>query len=349
MKYIPELDGVRAVSVLAVVAFHSQVPNVGGGFVGVDIFFVLSGFLITTLLLSEVSTSGNINIFRFYVFRLLRLMPPLLLLLLVYLACAYFLWPDYGGHLRDTLIVATYLSDYGVALFGMPEILRHTWSLSVEEHFYIIWPIVLLALLGLGSKRSLLLILILFYLCAVWWRNYMFSAGHSWTMVYFRFDTRMSGMVLGAILAVFIAMPKCSQLKVPYALYLMSIAYIGYSFSSARWGDPLSLQLNILGSEIAAALLILGVVKGDRFTSWLGERPLVYLGKLSYGIYLFHYPVAYYLRDHFDWRITFFLAFFLAFLMACFSYHFVEVYFRRLKKDASRSFSLRPVSRDGGA
>ena len=151
-------DKVRAIAVMLVMIFHSSVPLFHGGFLGVDVFFVLSGYLITRILLAELDKTGNIQLLRFYIHRLARLSPPLLLLLLLYLVAAPHFWPDYSWHVRDSLLTAMYLTDYAKALYNVPDMLRHTWSLSVEEHFYLLWPLGLM-LLSPVSKRQLPVIL----------------------------------------------------------------------------------------------------------------------------------------------------------------------------------------------
>ncbi len=123
-----------------VISDHCGVPVFDQGYFGVDLFFVLSGFLITRLLVDEIDATGRVDVQRFYLRRLLRLTPPLLLFLTAYLVIAPSLWPqlDLMVHVRDVALVAFYLSDYSQAFWNNPKVLIHTWSLSVEEHFYLI-------------------------------------------------------------------------------------------------------------------------------------------------------------------------------------------------------------------
>ncbi|MBA2402361.1 MAG: acyltransferase [Bradyrhizobium sp.] len=139
-RYNPSLDGLRAIAVVLVISDHCGVPVFDQGYFGVDLFFVLSGFLITRLLVDEIDATGRVDVQRFYLRRLLRLTPPLLLFLTAYLVIAPSLWPqlDLMVHVRDVALVAFYLSDYSQAFWNNPKVLIHTWSLSVEEHFYLI-------------------------------------------------------------------------------------------------------------------------------------------------------------------------------------------------------------------
>lgn len=130
----PELDGLRAIAISLVMLFHSRCFIVPGAFAGVDIFFVLSGFLITRLLLAEQSCGGRIDIGSFYIRRITRLTPALLLMLSVYVLLAPMLWPS-ADHLFQAGLAFFYASDYARAFWGVPQYLTHTWSLSVEEHF----------------------------------------------------------------------------------------------------------------------------------------------------------------------------------------------------------------------
>jgi len=146
------LDGLRAVAVVLVISDHCGVPVFDQGYFGVDLFFVLSGFLITRLLVDEIDATGRIELWRFYLRRLLRLAPALLLFLAAYMLIAPSIWPqfDFLLHLRDAALVGFYLSDYSQAFWHNPKVLIHTWSLSVEEHFYLIWPFAVLLLARIG-------------------------------------------------------------------------------------------------------------------------------------------------------------------------------------------------------
>ena len=143
MAYQPALDGVRALAILAVLLFHAKVPGVPGGFVGVDVFFVLSGFLITTILAGEHRRCGRIDLPGFYRRRLRRLYPALIVFLCAYLLTAGLLFPRVAPekHGRDALLALFYLADYGRALDMPLSVLNHTWSLAVEAQFYLLWPL----------------------------------------------------------------------------------------------------------------------------------------------------------------------------------------------------------------
>ena len=174
----------------------------GGGFLGVDFFFVLSGFLITSILLNEHDTQGSIRLPAFYLRRAQRLMPALLLTIALFLAASSAAWPKYhetSG--RDALLTALFLSDYGKAFWGMPVVLQHSWSLSVEEHFYLLWPLALIFLVRRLSPLGLVKAIIALFFAATVWRIACIWLGQDWTQIYYRFDTRMTGLIAGALIA----------------------------------------------------------------------------------------------------------------------------------------------------
>jgi peptidoglycan/LPS O-acetylase OafA/YrhL len=170
MTYNPALDGVRAVAIIVVMLFHARAPTALGGYIGVDVFFVLSGYLITTLLLQELQTNHRIDLRRFYLRRLIRLAPALLVMLAIYVIVAPFVWPSIADHGWQAFLAAIYLSDYSVAFWGTPDILSHTWSLSIEEHFYLLWPVVLAFAVRRWDRRSLVIVLGVFYVLATLFR-----------------------------------------------------------------------------------------------------------------------------------------------------------------------------------
>lgn len=327
MRNISALDGVRSLAVIFVMIFHSQAPVFKGGFLGLDIFFVLSGFLITSILLSEISRTGEIRLRRFYWHRLMRLTPPLFLLVILYLLVAPQLWPDYGGHLRDAGLALAYLGDYGRAIWHVPNMLRHTWSLAVEAHFYLVWPFILIVISRFSDKIPLITGLVALYLLATTWRLYGWVSGQEWAMVYYRFDTRLSGLVLGALVAAMFYQRKKIAIRMGFIL----IALLAPLFFVAkfRWGDMAQLQIGISGMELATVLVIIAIMKRSRLVGWLGSAPMAYIGRISYGLYLFHYPAMLYLREEYDWKFALLGGSVFAFAMAAFSYHTVEAMIRR--------------------
>ncbi len=147
MKYIPELDGVRALAALLIVLYHSKIPGMAGGFFAVDVFFVLSGFLVTQVLCNRYARSGRMDWAGFMRRRLSRLMPALGIMLAAYLCTAPFLWGDLvtpGTHLRDAFLTITYTVNWINAWGQQVGVLAHVWSLAIEMQFYLLWPLVML-------------------------------------------------------------------------------------------------------------------------------------------------------------------------------------------------------------
>jgi peptidoglycan/LPS O-acetylase OafA/YrhL len=263
MRYIPELDGLRALAVLAVLLFHSAPHGpFPGGFVGVDLFFVLSAFLITGLLEQQ-------DLRTFYMGRYLRLTPALLFMLCGYLLVAPLLWPGYP-HARDAGLAALYVSDYSFTFWGEPHYLRHTWSLAVEEQFYLLWPFALMLLNRAARPQRWL---IGAYAVLTLWRL-PFAA--DWASYYYRFDTHATGLIAGAWL--YFDRPKFSRWHAAVAGAVLAAILV-----CGRIDEAL---LFITPAEIASAVLIGWAAQQGAF--WLRSAPLRVIGKLSYGIYLWH-------------------------------------------------------------
>ncbi|WP_178139161.1 acyltransferase family protein [Erythrobacter sanguineus] len=284
--YIPALDGLRAVAALLVVAFHARI--VSGGFIGVDVFFVLSAFLITGILQREISQTGAIRLSRFYLRRLARLGPALAFLLAGYIAFAPLIWPSHP-HLFDAMLAGLYVSNYSFALFKEPLYLQHTWSLAVEDQFYLLWRLLLPVLM---RARIPILWLGAAYVAVICWRA---SFGDDWASYYYRADTRASGLIIGAALA----------------LYLHRLTFtpvyawtgIGAIIVAAAFGEfgPTSATVFPV-AEIGAALVVGAAAHGQlgRLKIALCAPIAIRLGKLSYGIYLWHYPITVALRPWLD-------------------------------------------------
>ena len=319
--YCPELDGLRAVAVLAVVLFHSgPSASFSGGFVGVDLFFVLSAFLITGLLVRERQVGGRIAIARFYWRRFLRLMPALGAMLAAYLIVAPFIWPGHN-HFRDSILAAAYVSDYSYAFTRLPDMLRHTWSLAVEEHFYLLWPLLIAPLLKSG--KPMLWLAIAFVTVTVWRASFT-----DLFQYYYRFDTHASGLMLGALL--FFALP---QLKLRPLHAYAGLALLGAIFFIAEFGEA---KRWITLAEFASALLIGCAASGQlgHLGSILHNPVAVALGRWSYGIYLWHFPIALALRDRHGFLFTSTITLTASIALAAISFYTIEAWVRRSRNRA---------------
>lgn len=349
MLYNPALDGVRALAILAVVFFHCQAPWHNGGFVGLDIFFVLSGYLITSLLKAE-HVNGGISIGRFYARRALRLYPTLLLLIASYLILAPVLWPADRRWLASGL-AGTYLMDYGLAFGNMSAAIGHTWSLGVEEKFYLLWPLLLPPLLR--TRRPILWLLAAFVAATAW--RYFVMLSWNWPQAYFSFDTRMSGILLGAIAA--LAQLTVSRSTVAIACAALAIAIAAPFMPSVPVHlTTQALTLSMTLAEICAFVIVLHASRHPTGPI-LASKPLAYIGRLSYGIYLWHFPLVLVLRDaqHQPWWITLSATLVFSFVMAAMCLHFVDEPIKRWREKLSaprsqkESASVSPYSRGSDA
>ena len=324
----------RAVAIALVFAGHCHVPGFDAGFFGVDLFFVLSGFLITGLLVDEIATRGSIDLLGFYLRRLLRLGPALLLVLVVYLAIAPVIWPHYGlwSHIRDVVLTGSYLSDYARAFWDNPIMLQHTWSLSVEAHFYFIWPFAILLLTRIEPRWHMPGLFGLF-LVATAWRVYEYDR-LGWVATYFRFDTRMSGLICGSLLAIYIpSMGRISDKSANIHGVFATIALVlclSLSFWRASWS---LVWLSPLAQMAAAGFVISASVRNS-WVSWtLSARPLVAIGTISYGVYLWHYPAAVFFRFSLPWYEAVPIVLIFSLAAAAASYFFVERPLQRYRRN----------------
>ena len=310
---------------MLVIANHCYVPRFISGYFGVDLFFVLSGFLITRLLTEEIEARGRIDLPQFYLRRFLRLGPPLFLLLAVYVALAPAAWPQLSvrEHLRDAALAGFYLSDYARAFWDMPKMLTHSWSLSVEEHFYLIWPFAVLLLARCDARRRVAALFGMFLLATAW-RVFEYDRA-GWTATYFRFDTHMSGLIFGALLAT--CLPRMGRIPEHTANVIGVGACVALAICLAvgDWKAPWSLVwVTTLAEMAAAGLLVSASVSNSWVSLTLSAPPLVILGTISYGVYLWQYPIAVYFRNWLPWHQTVLIVSISAIAAATVSYLAIE-------------------------
>ena len=347
LGYIPALDGLRALAVVAVLLYHGDVKWMPGGFLGVDVFFVISGYLITSLLLSDWREHGRVQFGRFYVRRARRLLPALFLMLAVVSIYSLLFLPDTVAELRGSVIASVlyvqnwHLIFHDVSYFvaaGRPSLLRHVWSLAVEEQFYLLWPLVFSFLLARwGSRRVNILRSILggalasAVLMAVLYKPYSDPS-----RIYFGTDTRASTMLIGAALAIIWTpwrLTRNTGRRGPLVLDIMAVVGIGgvvWFFLNAGEFEPWMYRGGFLLVALSSAVLVAATVHpASRLAPFVfGLGVCRWIGVRSYGIYLWHWPVFMVTRPHADVPFTGtpLLAFRIAttFVLATLSYRYVE-------------------------
>ena len=302
LKYAPQLDGLRGAAILAVMAYHSGAPFCQGGFIGVDVFFVLSGFLITTSLMEEYQRNGSVILRNFYFRRILRLMPALLFLLIVFsLSSIIFLEKSATLYnLIDACMTLFYVSNWARA-FGIhpPYYLGHSWALSLEAQFYILWPPLLFLILRNPKSNSYIFnIFIIASLAAlsVWViRFLLLTSGSLPRRIYNGLDTRMDSFLVGAILATvksFLFRHRRLMLPLTVMAPLSAGGLVVLAFY-ARWRSYQMAFYLYSVVEICSAIVILDLLYNTKslLRRVLCMKWLVWIGTLSYGLYLWHYPV----------------------------------------------------------
>ena len=279
LGYRPALDGLRALAIISVVAYHAYPDAVPGGYIGVEIFFVLSGFLITRLLLDERAATGTISLRGFYARRARRLLPAVAVL-----ASAYAVAAIVVGVPRAWMSLASvglYFSNW-VNAGGTPLAsgLTHMWSLAIEEQFYLLWPVLLVGLLRM-PKHRVAAILITATVFGFAWRELLWRSGETANRVYYGSDTRCSGLLLGcavAWLTVNGAPAWMRHLTVPALLALTSLA-----LRPPEW-DRVSPGMTLTLAALCTAVLLTGGLH-------LPAYGLAAIGQRAYGLYLWHAPL----------------------------------------------------------
>lgn len=290
-NHIPALDGIRALAALMVVLYHAKLPGLPGGYMAVDVFFVLSGFFITRILLRDLSQNG-LSYQQFCTRRLYRLWPALLLFLMVYLLTAPLVFERISvyKHLRDALFTASYLVNYASVFSEGTAVLGHVWTLAVEMQFYLLWPLVILLLVRLPKRLTLVVLLALFLLTTAnrWLQA---TPDNPWGF-YVRTDARISGLILGSLLAF-------SHLKIRQGWAILGLLLLAFvmTFYSTQWIPSARYGFTI--AELGAALLVMSQ------PVWLGGRFWHWLATLSYGWYLWHYYFMIMLQNYgVSWEYT---------------------------------------------
>ena len=308
--YYPGLDGLRALAVALVIGYHVDVPHLGGGLLGVGVFFTLSGYLITSILIGTWLKTGSLGLSTFWLRRARRLLPAVVLVLVAVLLAATVSRPSKLGEWGPQALAALcYVANWFTIAQGQsyfekldgPSPLEHLWSLSVEEQFYVIWPVAFLVLLRLLRGRLLRVAIVTFLLglASMLLLSFVAQGGGDMTRAYEGTDTRAGGLLWGAALAM-VWHPKVAsrvgsaRVRVAAdAVGLLGLAGILALVTTTRDDSPFLYDGGIaLLTVSTCAVLFAAAHNGTLLARALGITPLRWIGERTYGIYLWHMPVA---------------------------------------------------------
>lgn len=318
--YLPGLDGLRALAVIAVLLYHADLQWIPGGFLGVEVFFVISGYLITGLLLAEWRSHGHIDLKAFWLRRARRLLPALYLLLgVTMLYAAVFLYNEVASLRGDVLAALAYVTNWYLIFteksyfeaVGRPSLLRHLWSLAVEEQFYLFWPILIALGMSVWRRRWVLTAILAGAAASTLWMAYLYQPNIDPSRVYYGTDTRAAGFLIGCALA-FVWAPDTLRATVKgyttrdkalvQGMGVAALVALLALFSFATEYSPFLYYGGFALVALVTAALIAAVAHpaAGWLSAALGWGILRWIGLRSYGIYLWHWPVYMVTRPQLD-------------------------------------------------
>ena len=350
--YRTDIDGLRAFSVLSVILFHINPKWIEGGFLGVDVFFVISGYLISLILIKDLKKNGKIDFSRFYERRIRRILPALFFMLFVSTLVAFFLLlpKDLTQYFRSliwsvlSLANVFFYTSLDSSYFAAPtsEVpLLHLWSLGVEEQFYFIYPIFLLALYKKTSstKKIIFFFLFLFFVSFIWAH---YSQKSNQSFAHYMLFTRAWELLAGGICATMVSSGFSVNKKYSEFLSFLGLLFIVASFFFVSENNSVP-GLACLPIVVGSSFILLANVHHKTLVSFLlSFRPLVFIGLVSYSAYLWHWPILAFLRYalvDIDVAVGI-LVLLLTFSMAVFSYYFVEQPFRTYQATKGKVYLL---------
>ena len=341
LGYLPALDGSRGLMTLGVLTAHTRMALFGGAMVYMDVFFVMSGYLITSLLIAEHDKHGTISLKKFYVRRLRRLYPALIGMLVVLLAVSAVWSTEFRLRLTEVAVTFAYLMDYWRAFGGDgAHYTGHTWSLAVEEQFYLLWPIafIMLARRWGISWKSVTVIIAAAVGFAIW-RIWLTYGGASIARLYNSFDTRADALLAGCAMALVLklvdlaAYPRLSSVLAsslaPIAAFMLLLGFT--ADSNLRWYYYVSPLFGTIPGLIGIAAL---AQPRRTFMHSVYEHPAaVFCGRICYGLYVWHFPVFVVVSDNLAPRYvsTFLIGWPITFGLAIASYYLIERHFMRAR------------------
>ena len=352
-RYIHSVDGLRAVAVIAVLLYHLGIDWIPGGFLGVDLFFVISGYVITGLILDSIEKSGGLDLRAFYLSRIRRLLPALIaMVVLTTLYIGVYAPETVRRFLNDLPFVFTGTMNWALVnreqdyfeVIGRPPLLQHTWSLAVEAQFYLVWPLVLLFVLRYFGKKNISFVALAIALAsgiALFIYSVQIDIKESAVShVYFGTDTHSIGLFLGAALAVSWKPQNLTKEITKRAQdFVDLIGVFGFlgllsAFLFINESDPTLYRIAFpLTALFGCATLISVIHPASRFAPILSTRPALWIGERSYGIYLWHWIVFQLTRPSIDlvgddWAL-YSLRVLIVFALADISYRYIETPIRR--------------------
>ncbi|MCM3691427.1 acyltransferase family protein [Neobacillus niacini] len=345
-RYMPGIDGLRAIAVMGVILYHLNIPWFQGGFSGVTVFFVLSGYLISDILIDEWNRNNKIDYLRFMIRRFRRLAPAVLFMIFIVTLWVLFTnHPSFEKLRSDFLPSLLYMTNWWYIFhevsyfdsFGHASPFTHIWSLAIEEQFYLLWP--LLMILGLAfikRKRLRVLAILAGVIISAWLMAFIYIPGEDPSRVYYGTDTRAFSLLLGAALAFVWPSQKLSKTLPRHASLVLEIVgntgllLIITLFVITSQFDPFHYQGGMLLLSIITIFVVAALAHpASVLAKWLSIKPLQWMGIRSYGIYLWHYPIIILTTPIVNtdglnfWRIT--LQIVSTLLLSEVSYRFVEV------------------------